>query len=240
MMDVSKWKDEPTKIAVPITGENIAEISKEVSSINNAIDKIDLIEWRIDYLKDFSLANLIECNRIVRQVKIPLILTLRSVEEGGNSIELDYHDLLNRSIETLDFDILDVEIDKKVDELITKVHQNNRCVIASHHDLKNRLDERGIIEKFKLMNDHDADIVKVAIMPKNEKGVLALMQASLVANDELDIPIVSMSMGEKGMISRIIPSNFGSSISFSSLAKSSAPGQIQVDELKRMIDTLKY
>lgn len=239
MMDVSKWKDEPTKIAVPITGENIAEISKEVSSINNAIDKIDLIEWRIDYLKDFSLANLIECNRIVRQVKIPLILTLRSVEEGGNSIELDYHDLLNRSIETLDFDILDVEIDKKVDELITKVHQNNRCVIASHHDLKNRLDERGIIEKFKLMNDHNADIAKVAIMPKDEKDVLALIQASLVANDELDIPIVSMAMGEKGMISRIMPSHFGSVCSFGSLDKSSAPGQIKVDDLRRIINLLK-
>lgn len=238
-MDVSKWKDEPTKIAVPITGENIAEISKEVSSINNAIDKIDLIEWRIDYLKDFSLANLIECNRIVRQVKIPLILTLRSVEEGGNSIELDYHDLLNRSIETLDFDILDVEIDKKVDELITKVHQNNRCVIASHHDLKNRLDERGIIEKFKLMNDHNADIAKVAIMPKDEKDVLALIQASLVANDELDIPIVSMAMGEKGMISRIMPSHFGSVCSFGSLDKSSAPGQIKVDDLRRIINLLK-
>lgn len=239
-MDVSKWKDEPTKIAVPITGENIAEISKEVSSINNAIDKIDLIEWRIDYLKDFSLANLIECNRIVRQVKIPLILTLRSVEEGGNSIELDYHDLLNRCIETLDFDILDVEIDKKVDELITKVHQNDRCVIASHHDLKHRLDEQGIIEKFKLMNDNDADIAKVAIMPNDESDVLDLIDASFAANNQLNIPIVSMAMGEKGMISRIIPSNFGSSISFGSLAKSSAPGQIQVDELKRMIDTLKY
>lgn len=239
MMNISNWKNESTKIAVPITGKHIEEISKEVTSINTVIDKIDLIEWRIDYLKDFSMANLIECNRIIRQLKLPLILTLRSIEEGGNAIEADYLDLLNRCIENLDFDILDVEIDKEVDELIAKAHQNDRLVIASHHDLKHRLDAQSIVEKFELMNGHHADIAKVAIMPNDESDVINLIDASFAANNQLKIPIISMAMGEIGMISRIMPSHFGSVVSFGSLDKSSAPGQIKVDDLRRIINLLK-
>ncbi|TMT02264.1 type I 3-dehydroquinate dehydratase [Apilactobacillus kunkeei] len=241
MIDVSKWQEEPTKIAVPITGKNQDEIKREVILINDSIDNIDLIEWRIDYIDDLSLSNLKKCNDIIRDIRIPLILTLRSIDEGGNEINDDYFKVLSQCIESLSFDILDVEIDRPFDinSLINQAHQHDIGVIISHHDLKHVLGEASMIDKFKLMENHHADIAKIAIMPTDEKDVLELINASLFAKQQLQIPLISMAMGEKGMISRIMPSHFGSSVSFGSLDKSSAPGQINVTDLRRIINLLR-
>ena len=47
--------------------------------------------------------------------------------------------------------------------------------------------------------------------------------------------MIALCMGEKGIVSRIAGKKFGSYLTFASLAKVSAPGQITAADLKRFI-----
>ena len=68
-------------------------------------------------------------------------------------------------------------------------------------------------------------------MPKNKKDVITLLDAS---SEIKDFPIIAISMGELGIISRI----FGSVITFASAKRSSAPGQLEAMKLKYILDTI--
>ena len=64
-------------------------------------------------------------------------------------------------------------------------------------------------------------------MPKNFNDVLTLMRATYRARTEaVDLPLITMSMGEIGTISRVIGDLYGSDTSFVVGKAASAPGQI--------------
>ena len=62
-----------------------------------------------------------------------------------------------------------------------------------------------------------------------------LLEVTKEADEALDIPIVTMAMGDIGGLSRIVGWAYGSVITFGQGVKSSAPGQIPIDKLKQMI-----
>ena len=79
-----------------------------------------------------------------------------------------------------------------------------------------------------------ADIAKVAVMPKNYKDVLVLLNATLKARTEhLEIPIITMSMGPEGGVTRLAGGLFGSDLTFAIGKEASAPGQIPIGELRQ-------
>lgn len=53
-------------------------------------------------------------------------------------------------------------------------------------------------------------------------------------------PIVTMSMSGLGAVSRIAGEPFGSAITFGSAGKASAPGQIPVEDLRKVLEILHY
>ena len=55
--------------------------------------------------------------------------------------------------------------------------------------------------------------------------VLNLLQASITADDLLSVPVVTMSMGVQGVLSRLGGCLTGSAMTFASAGKTSAPGQ---------------
>ena len=57
-------------------------------------------------------------------------------------------------------------------------------------------------------------------------------------SDHAKIPIVTMSMGKVGISSRILGEVFGSAITFGSVKRASAPGQIPADELSEVLDII--
>ena len=79
------------------------------------------------------------------------------------------------------------------------------------------------------------DIGKIAVMPKNSSDVEILISAAEEASRQLQIPIVAVSMGELGKKTRINGEDFGSILTFGSLGKASAPGQIPAKELKEKL-----
>ena len=82
------------------------------------------------------------------------------------------------------------------------------------------------------MQDMNADIPKIAVMPQNKKDVLTLLAATEeMTTNYADRPIITMSMAGTGVISRLCGEVFGSSMTFGAAKKASAPGQMGVNDL---------
>lgn len=53
-----------------------------------------------------------------------------------------------------------------------------------------------------------------------------------------DRPLITMSMGSLGVVSRVSGATFGSAATFGAAKKASAPGQVSVDELRSILEVL--
>ena len=111
----------------------------------------------------------------------------------------------------------------------------------SNHDFKKTLTYEQIIARLCNMQEYDADICKIALMPQNKEDVLTLLKATKDMTEKYaDRPIVSMSMSKKGLISRIAGEVFGSCLTFGSASKASAPGQINARELDTILEIIHH
>ncbi|WP_061992935.1 type I 3-dehydroquinate dehydratase, partial [Fructobacillus ficulneus] len=197
-----------SKIAVPLTGANLAELKDQVALVDPS--QVDLIEWRLDFLNPWpdseELADLAQ-GLWADLPGLPIIATFRTQAEGGQRAlsNADYQDLLLNLCQ-LPVDIIDLEInhDKDlVDQVIATAHTNGKKIIASFHNFQETPANDDLTVTFRNMADAQADIAKIAVMPQTEADVLRLMTVSQASQANLPIPVVSMAMGPLGQLSRI-------------------------------------
>ena len=77
-----------------------------------------------------------------------------------------------------------------------------------------------------------ADVAKIAVMPQSREDVMTLMEVTMEADHSLDIPVVTMSMGRLGVLSRLAGTLTGSAMTFASVGEASAPGQIPIEQMR--------
>ena len=124
-------------------------------------------------------------------------------------------------------------------ELIRRIQMTGAKVIASTHDFEKTDDSKTLKNRFIDMDASGADILKMAVMPQRFEDVADLMQVtSEVTEEYTEKPVIAMSMGNLGSMSRIAGENFGSSVTFATVGKASAPGQFPVEELRMMMNAL--
>ena len=233
------------KICVPICGKNREEILREAESVREL--PADLIEWRADWYDDvFDRVCLEEMLQSLRH-KLddkPLLFTFRSIQEGGEKpIRPEQYLEVSRTVcASGQADALDVDLfmDGKVTkEIIDMAHRQGMVVIASNHDFIKTPEKDEMTRRLILMDEMGAYILKIAVMPKSKTDVLEL----LMATEEMgrlytEKPVVTMSMGPMGLISRLAGETFGSAITFGAGAKASAPGQMPAEQLEKVLDAI--
>lgn len=227
------------KIAVPNVGSTEEEILTSTKEI--AAAKPDLMEWRIDYyaagIED--TAQLIDTGRKIRELigELPLLITFRTKSEGGvcQLEENRYLDLVDQIIVNRLGDTVDIELfheEKRIESLVSEAKNYNVVVIMSNHDFE-KVPAKDVIEfRLKKMANLGADVPKLACMPHNVEDVLTLLEATNEVHNEIENPIITMAMGDIGKVTRIAGQVFGSSLSFGAVGKSSAPGQLSIEELR--------
>src|SRR5699024_7212620 len=94
-------------------------------------------------------------------------------------------------------------------------------------------------EKAQVAVEYGADIVKIAVMTKNKEDVYHLLEATREIDEQLTVPISTMSMGEKGALSRVIGWAYGSVLTFGVGVEASAPGQVPLKALRNTIQSMK-
>lgn len=139
-------------------------------------------------------------------------------------------------------DLIDIELfmpDSMVKNLVSLAKENQIAIIMCNHDFDKTISKEEIVSRLCQMQDKGADICKIALMPQTKKDVLTLMEATLeMYEDHARCPLISMSMGGLGAISRVSGEVFGSCMSFGVGRKASAPGQISAPALKETLDLI--
>lgn len=233
------------KICVPIVGvtkEEILESGKNISAVG-----ADVVEWRVDWYEDvFTYEKVEETAEKLRNVlgDTPLLFTFRTAKEGGEkAIEKEaYVELNQKAAKTGYIDMVDVEVftgDDAVTAIVRAAHECGVKVVASNHDFHRTPAKEEIVSRLCRMQELGADIPKIAVMPQNKKDVLTLLAATEEMYSEYaDRPVITMSMAGTGVISRLCGEVFGSALTFGAAGKSSAPGQMGVEDLKTVLGLL--
>lgn len=233
------------KICVPLVGKSNEEILEEAKFLKNV--KFDLIEWRVDHYENVEdLEKVKEIVKALRdEVKEAVILfTFRSKKEGGErEVSDEYYAELNKVVaQTKLVDLIDVELftgDEIVKDIVKTAHENDVKVVMSNHDFFKTPAKEEIINRLCKMQDLGADLPKIAVMPNTSEDVVTLLAATEeMSTKYANKPIITMSMGSLGLVSRLAGETFGSALTFGAAKAISAPGQISVDKLATILEVI--
>ena len=233
------------KICVPIVGVTKKDILEQAKALQTL--PVDVVEWRIDWFEGvFDFDALVDALTELRAAlgTLPLLMTFRTSKEGGEkAIDAEAYAELNiKAAQTGLVDLIDVEVftgDEIVSRIIREAHAAGVKVVASNHDFDKTPDKEDIVGRLRKMQAMDADIPKIAVMPRSKRDVLTLLAATEeMATDYADRPIITMSMSGTGVISRLCGEVFGSALTFGAAAKASAPGQMGVEDLSTVLGLL--
>ena len=234
------------KTIVPITAKTKEQALAQAQVIANTADA-DLAEFRIDLL---SFANdtkqVIALGHELKKIlgNKPMIATIRTKNEGGQLeiSDADYGKTYQAYLKNPFMDWLDVEMfrdQKVVSEIVQKAHQKKVLVVMSNHDFQKTPSQDEIEKRLLKQDQMGADVLKIAVMPKTKQDVFTLMNATLKVSQQTTKPLLTMSMGQLGTISRVATANMGGSYSFGMIGEASAPGQIDVTKLKQILKTVQ-
>lgn len=215
------------------------------NDVQNAIDKskkaiekgADLIEVRIDH---FSNPFEGDFEHMVEKIDSKLILTVRKADEGGNYPfnEEERLKLIDKCIKAKPYAIdLESSISKeKLNQLLQFAKQNQVKIIISFHDFEKtpeiNLMKNTILEAVQ----HGADYVKIIGTAQTVEDNLKMLTLPQFAREK-NIQIICFAMGRKGSISRILSPIFGAAFTFASLDEATGPGQLNIDEMKKNLET---
>ncbi len=227
------------KVIVPIVAKNAAGIAAKGAELKNYT--MDVVEWRVDFYDDvFEIPKVIETAKALRAAlgETPILFTFRTKKEGGEKeIDMETYTALNKAVAESGYvDAVDVEIfsgDDVVLQNIANIHAAGKVVVGSNHDFFKTPDKADILYRLRKMQDLGADLPKIALMPTCRQDVATVLAAtSEMAEKYADRPIITMSMGPMGVITRIAGEAFGSAMTFGAVGQVSAPGQIPVEKLQ--------
>lgn len=193
-------------------------------------------ELRLDYLEQPDL------KRLLRTRPGKVIATNRLESEGGQwqGSEANRRRILEEALDR-GADCLDVELAADAGwrrELWSR--RSSTKIILSWHDFSGTPDSSRLEEVLQEMLGQEADILKIVTQarePADNLRVLSLIPQARAAGRE----IIAFCMGPLGKWSRVVAPYLGSFLTFAPFSKkgASAPGQLTVNEIRRLWKMLK-
>lgn len=233
-------------ICISVMDEKKEDIVAEVKRLVD--EKAEMIEWRVDAFEGVESLNAVRevLKELAPFVKNTiLVFTFRSKEQGG-MCSLDgekVYDLHQIAAETKVADFIDLEYfyTDNADVEIYKLQKMGAKVITSHHDFYETPSSNVLYMLLEQMKCSNADIVKLAVMPQDAEDVLRLLEETNHFHNRYPMqPLITMSMGKLGTISRVSGELFGSCVTFGAGKNASAPGQVPMSKLKEILEVLRF
>lgn len=231
-------------VCVPVMEADAAEIIREITYLSQSV--ADVIEWRVDAFSQFGDYNEVRgvFDAVAPVLSDKLFLyTFRTKRQGGEA-DVDaatLNDLHDLAAESGCVDMVDLEYfeEEKPVRKIRSLKERGVHVVASHHDFEETPSPEVMRMLLERMCLGGADIVKLAVMPKTPEDVLDLLSVTSKFHlENPDTPIITMSMGKLGNISRLCGETFGSCMTFGAHEKPSAPGQYEMGDLGMILDAI--
>lgn len=200
-----------------------------LQSAKKAIDLgADILEFRIDALENPDQEDILQ---LIIDIDYPIIATNRVQNEGGffNGSEKKRTSILIKAARYADIVDIELQTDEK---LRSKVIKASKSTIISYHDFKKTPSFEELLCVVKKEKEI-GDIAKFAVTPNNKKDTLTVLKVlSEVQNT------IGIAMGDIGKYTRVVAPIFGSPITFASIDKGSAPGQLDIKTTKDILQKL--
>ena len=232
------------KICIPLTGRSLEEIGIQAGNLKSY--PADMVEWRCDWFEgvgDYRQTD--EALALIREKTeaLPLLVTFRTAGEGGQreAGDQDYYALLDHLADMEEVDLLDMEAwfcPGKTADRTAGLQRKGKKVILSYHDFSGTPSLEEMILRLETMASMGADLAKIAVMPESMEDVYRLLRATSIVHGKDLCPLVTMAMGQQGLLSRLCGEFSGSCLTFGSAGAASAPGQAAADRLRLVLDDI--
>lgn len=242
-----------TYLAVPVFGDSIEAVRRDIAT---AVDiGADMIELRLDLMPDVADEDI---RRLAEKpaADVPMVLTLRSVAEGGDCASTDKERIDRLADLGPLFDYIDVELatwlsehrlrrrlrgafvrsEKARDQAGEAAEgRNPKCrMILSKHDFGGRPNTL-LRDQCDLLETEECSVAKLAWRARTVRDNFEAFEW-MGSSREAGTPGIFICMGPEGVLSRILAKKFGAFATFASLRTGleSAPGQVTITELKQL------
>ncbi len=218
-----------SRICVPVCARGIDEMRDAVA---RAAEVADIVELRLDCLDDAGAASRVLDHSLSR--KRPLVLTLRSAEQGGHTaIDYDGRRRFWSSLKPPATEcFFDLEYDLVQDlSSVEEFQPDWKQLICSHHDFNGVPPDLERI--YEAMAATPAGVIKIAVQANDATDCLLifkLLERAQLENREL----IAIAMGPAGIMTRVLGPSRGSFLTYGSLddENATAPGQLTARELR--------
>ncbi len=232
---------------IPVTSTTQADLRRDIRSA--AALHPDAIEWRADFYDQADQPDaLADTLRAIAPEAggAAILFTLRAQKEGGakfipvpTRIEAIHACCRTGLVAMADFELRGGSADEICSVRDICREAKTRLILSSHY-FENTPPEEELRRVLSAEQEAGADICKCAVMPQSFEDVLTLMRATYRARTgDIEGPMITMSMGELGKITRIIGGSFGSDLTFAAGSNASAPGQVPAQTLARLWELLQ-
>jgi 3-dehydroquinate dehydratase/shikimate dehydrogenase len=215
------------RICAVITEPTVKEARE---AIQRAATVADLIELRLDYLRDFDFNEPARLSALLQPKPLPVIVTCRAPDEGGQQT-IDEGVRLRLLAAALEqgADYCDIEA-AHYDEPAMMRLDSSRLIVSYHNFNETPSDLMAIYDH---LVTRPAAIHKITVRAGDLSDSLAVFRLLDRAASE-GRRVIAIAMQEAGMLTRILGPSHGSFLTFGSLARGheSAPGQMTCDELR--------
>lgn len=207
-------------LCIPIIGPTLSD------AFNQIQEPADLLELRLDLFHEKALEDLSELRK---KIERPVIFTLRKKEQGGHYKGTEEERLqLIKELAKLKPTYLDLEYDTSASfvQEIARSHPAIKLIISYHNFEQTPADLQAILKRMQPLPAH---LYKIACQANSTNDALRMLHFV-----HQNAPLLGMSMGKKGEITRILGPIQGSpwTYAFASSAQKTAEGQLSSKELQ--------
>ena len=224
------FEDSGKKLSNPvcavITEETVLSARR---AIGQAGGLADMIELRLDYLRDFDFTNPENLRPLFEDRSLPIIITCRAVSEGGRQpIDDEVRLRLLAEGARLGADYCDIEA-LFYDRAVKFSPEPSRLILSYHNFEETPSDLDDIYER---VMSRPAAVHKIVTRANSLSDTLAVFRLLDRAERE-GRRLIALAMGAQGLITRILSTSRGGFLTYGSTARGreSADGQLTCKEL---------
>ncbi|SDP52922.1 3-dehydroquinate dehydratase [Eubacterium maltosivorans] len=226
---------------IPLVSDNEEDLYREIDEA--LAQKPDYLEWRRDYFLEDDYDQERRILRKIRNLGVSLIYTFRDVKEGGfrHVLNEDRWKHIANAAKSNAVTYIDVELNSSEEyfEAVRQVVKSTQSrLMVSYHDFDKTGAYDEIISILDRMSEKGADAFKLALYARDKVDFKTASAAGGTYSLKTDKPMIMISMGEEGRLSRILPEVMGGCLTFASGVKATAPGQITLEDILKLRETL--
>jgi 3-dehydroquinate dehydratase type I len=206
-----------------------------LETMNRARDEgADLLEWRLDVTREPELET------VLPQSPLPVIATVRSVEQGGyfpGTPQEQLRLLLRAAASGSSYIDWEFRPGESLPDELSGIRDR---VILSYHDFAQTPKDRELESLFDQMATLNAGVIKVVTLAQRMEDNISLLNL-IGRGRKQETEVVAFCLGSLGRISRLACLLMGGAFTYAALESGAeaAPGQLTLARMRQLLELLK-